>query len=527
MKSTQLICFTLVSKMQKPCSSILSCVVGLWIGFSGCTQEKQQTENSSISDSSNLPNIVYILADDMGFGDISALNAESGIPTPNMDRVVNEGIYFTDAHSGSGVCTPTRYGILTGRYAWRSRLKSGVLWGYDPPLIENERTTVASFLQDNGYHTGVVGKWHLGLGWQKKDPEKAIGAFDWNKLYEKGGDSNVDFSKPVIGGPKEVGFNYSYIVPASLDMTPYLYLENDLAVEPPTDFTEGKNQKTDGRGVFWRAGEVSPSFDFYQVLPTLAEKAVGYIESCANSTDPFFLYFPLTAPHTPWLPSDQVDGKSQAGTYGDFVVQVDQVVGAVLDALDSLDLTDNTLIIVTSDNGSDWNEQDKASYSHRANYIYRGRKADIYEGGHRIPYMARWPGRITPGSKSEQVLCTTDLMATLAGVIEKPLPSQAGEDSYNMLTAYTGQVATPIRDYTIHHSLNGYFAIRKGKWKYTPHLGSGGFTQPADHDPKEEGFEGTLYDLEADPGEITNLYNKHPEIVTELGALLEQAKRKE
>ena len=509
--------------MLKSATIFFTLSMVLCIGACKDQSTEQKTETNSFE---ILPNIVYILADDMGYGDISALNPNSGIPTPHMDRVVKEGIHFTDAHSGSGVCTPTRYGIMTGRYAWRSRLKSGVLWGYDEPLIEEDRMTVAKYLQSNGYHTASIGKWHLGLGWRKKDPNLPIEKYDWVKLFEVGSGSNVDYSKPVKGGPKEVGFDYSYIIPASLDMTPYVYLENNMVVEMPTAITGGKNQQTDGRGVFWRRGEVSPSFDFYEVLPTLAEKAEEYLRTKDDQSDPFFLYFPLTAPHTPWLPNDQVKGKSQAGTYGDFVVQVDQVVGAILNTLDSLNLADNTLIIVTSDNGADWNEQDKEQYSHRANYIFRGRKADIYEGGHRIPYMARWPGRIKPGSQSDQILCTTDLLATVAAIIEKPLTAGSGEDSYNMLPAYLIEASEPLRDYTIHHSLNGYFAIRQGKWKLTPHLGSGGFTQPADHDPKEEGFEGTLYDLENDPGETTNLYNRHPQIVTELSALLEQAKIK-
>ncbi|WP_299555196.1 arylsulfatase [Seonamhaeicola sp.] len=467
-----------------------------------------------------LPNIVYILADDLGYGDLSSLNPKSGIKTPNMDKVVKEGIHFTDAHSNSSVCTPTRYGILTGRYAWRSVLKKGVLGGYDEPLIENNRATVASYLSDNGYHTACIGKWHLGLGWELKNPERPI-VKTWELNSEE--DSNVDFSQPINGGPKELGFDYSYIIPASLDMSPYLYLENDKAVTLPTARTAGKGSE---RGVFWRAGEMAPNFDFHKVLPTISEKAVDYIEGRSNSKSPFFLYFPLTAPHTPWLPDMKLKGVSEAGKYGDFVSQVDGVVGEILSALEESGQADNTLLIITSDNGAHWTPEDKEKYAHRANFIYRGQKADIYEGGHHIPYIARWPGKISAGSNSNQVLCTTDLMATVSGVINRPLPVGAGEDSYNMLPAYLGTASDQqIRDYTIHHAANGFFSIRKGKWKLTPHLGSGGFSVPVEFIPENDQILGTLYDMENDPQEITNLYGERADVVEVLMNLLEQAKK--
>ncbi|MEK9612845.1 MAG: arylsulfatase [Flavobacteriaceae bacterium] len=490
----------------------------LAIGFlDSCTNIGKEKKN---------PNIVYILADDMGYGDLSSLNTNSGIQTPNMDKIVKEGIYFTDAHSNSSVCTPTRYGILTGRYAWRSPLKKGVLWGYDQPLIEEERETVASFLKDNGYQTACIGKWHLGLGWKAKDSLKPIVRYEWTKVFNKEDDSNVNFSKPV-SGPNALGFDYSYIIPASLDMTPYLYLENGKAVELPTAYTAGKNQDVDGRGVFWRAGEVAPGFDFYTVLDQFTEKAVSYIENRKEETSPFFLYLPLSAPHTPWLPSSSVEGTSEAGKYGDFVTQVDQTVGQVLQALEKAGKSENTLIIVTSDNGSNWTLQDQQKFKHRANYIYRGQKADIYEGGHRIPYIAKWPSKIKPDSKSNQIICTTDLLATVSAIINKPLPDEAGEDSINMLSAYLGtDKGKQIREYTIHHSLEGFFSIRKGKWKLTTKLGSGGFTTPINDDPKEEGKAGTLYNLQEDIKEQTNLYNQYPDVVGELTQLLEKEKNR-
>jgi arylsulfatase A-like enzyme len=308
-------------------------------------------------------------------------------------------------------------------------------------------------------------------------------------------------------------------------MTPYLYLENEKAVELPTLHTKGKSQDLDGRGVFWRAGEVAPSFDFYKVLDQFTEKAISYIEKRKEEKTPFFLYFPLSAPHTPWLPSNSFQGKSEAGKYGDFVTQVDNTVGQIMRALKKAGKSENTLIIVTSDNGSNWTSEDKQNFKHRANYIYRGQKADIYEGGHRIPYIAKWPNNIKPGSKSNQIICTTDFLATLSGIIKTPLPEGTGEDSYNMLSAYLGtDKGVQIRDYTIHHSLEGFFSIRKGKWKLTTNLGSGGFTLPVNDDPKEEGKAGTLYNLQDDINEQNNLYNEYPDVVEKLTQLLQNSK---
>ena len=459
------------------------------------------------------PNIVYILADDMGYGDLSGLNSESGIQTPHMDKIIREGVHFTDVHSNSSVCTPTRYGIITGRYAWRSSLKKGVLNGYKPALIEEDRPTVASYLKTNGYTTACIGKWHIGLGMQPKDGEK--------KVIGKNGVSNVDFSKR-IKDPSDLGFDYSYIIPASLDIPPYVYIENGKTVELPTEFTKGKNE---GRGVMWRPGEKAPSFVFDQVLDNFTKKSVSFIDNQKEADDPFFLYFALTAPHRPWLPVGKAIGKSKAGLYGDFVTMVDDAVGAVVAALEKLGQLENTLIIVTSDNGASWTERDQQLYAHRANYIYKGRKADIYEGGHRVPYIAQWPGVIPAGLTSNQLMCTTDLFGTLSGVLNQSKIKNGAEDSYNLWPAYTSNVKTPIREAVVHHSFWGMFSIRKDQWKYTPQLGSGGFTKPKSIEPKLNEAPETLYDIIKDPKEKHNLYNEHPEVVAALAQLLETYKR--
>lgn len=464
----------------------------------------------------NKPNIVYILADDMGYGDLSGLNSNSGIETPNMDKIISQGVHFTDAHTNSSVCTPTRYGIITGRYAWRTSLKKGVLNGYGKPLIEDNRPTVASYLKTNGYNTACIGKWHIGLGLQTKDVEDSI--------IENKGNSNVDFSKK-IKDPTSLGFDYSYIIPASLDMPPYVYIENGKTLELPTSYTDGKNQDMAGRGITWRAGEKSPSFIIENTLDNFTKKTANYINKQKQTNNPFFIYFALTAPHTPWLPTGKAIGKSKAGRYGDFVTMVDDAVGLVVKALKDSGQLNNTLIIVTSDNGSHWKPQDKAKYEHRANYIYKGQKADIYEGGHRVPFIAQWPGVIPAGHQSNQTMCTTDLFATLSGILDNKTIKEGAEDSYNLWPAYINNVSEPIREATVHHSYNGMFSIRKGKWKYTPNLGSGGFSKPKTINPKENEAPGTLYDLSNDPTEKNNIYKKHPEVINELETLLEKYKR--
>lgn len=477
---------------------------------------KKEFKQESITNKSKLPNIVYILADDMGYGDLSALNSESGIQTPNMDKIVEKGVHFTDAHTNSSVCTPTRYGILTGRYAWRSSLKKGVLFGYDKPLIEENRPTVATYLKSNGYNTACIGKWHLGLGLQPENLNKPIG-------NRKGVNTNVDFSKE-IKGPNALGFNYSYIIPASLDMPPYVYIENGKTLELPTAYTEGKNQNKEGRGIMWRAGEKAPSFVFDQVLENVTKKTVSYINNQKKVDTPFFIYFPLTAPHTPWLPVGKSVGKSKAGRYGDFVTMVDDAVGAVVSALKKTGKLENTLIIVTSDNGSHWKPEDKKKYEHRANYIYKGQKADIYDGGHRVPYIAQWPGVIPAGFQSNQLMCTTDLFSTISGILNKPKVVNGAEDSLNLWSAYISTPKIPIRKTIVHHSLRGDFSIRKGKWKYSLKLGSGGFSDPKSIKPKANEAPGTLYNMANDPEEKHNIYKENPEVVEELTQLLEKYK---
>ncbi len=456
------------------------------------------------------PNIVVILADDLGYGDPACYSRQSKIPTPAMDRLAEEGIRFTDAHTPSAVCTPTRYGLLTGRYSWRSRLKKGVLGGYSEPLIETARPTIASMLKRRGYRTGCVGKWHLGLGWVTKGPDQKAKA------------DTVDWARPVTHGPQSLGFDYSYIIPASLDMDPYCWLENGRAVEAPTAHTPGSKRRWDDGGGFWRAGPMAPSFDFYQVLPTITTKSIEFLKR-QSRRNPFFLYVPLTAPHTPWMPTSEFRGRTEVDWYGDFVAQVDWSIGRIIQAVDKAGFKDDTLVIVTSDNGSHWPAKQVKEFEYRANGPWRGQKADIHEAGHRVPFICRWPGKISPGTQSDQTICLTDLLATCAAVARESLPADAGQDSYNILPAMLNPaLQSPIREATVHHSMSGMFAIRQGSWKLILGLGSGGFTSPRTIKPKPGGPQGQLYNLHDDPGETENLWSERPEVVKRLAALLER-----
>ena len=448
------------------------------------------------------PNVVYILADDLGYGDVSCLNGESKLDTGNIDRIAQKGMIFTDAHSGSAVCTPTRYGILTGRYCWRSQKKHGVLSGYSPHLIENGRLTAASMLKQRGYNTACIGKWHLGWDWQRKGPKPR----------------DVDFTKPVTHGPVTNGFDYFFGFCGSLDMAPYVYVENNRVTALPDRITRNDDPKA-----FWREGPTGADFEHEQVLPKLTEKAVEYI-GIQEQGKPFFFYFPLPAPHTPILPTKKFRGKSKTNEYGDFVLQVDDTVGKILDALERTGLEDNTIVILTSDNGcsprADFDELDE--FGHDPSYVFRGHKADIFEGGHRIPFIVQWPAGVKPGSICDDPVCLTDLMATMADITGFQLPDNAGEDSVSILPDLLGTAKDPVREAIVHHSVNGSFSIRQGKWKLELCPGSGGWSDPKPAVAKKNNLPKVqLYDLIQDIGEQVNLQAEHPKVVERMTALLQ------
>lgn len=446
------------------------------------------------------PNIVLILADDLGVGDLGCYNADSKVPTPNYDRLAAQGMRFTDAHTPSSVCTPTRYGLLTGRYCWRTKLKRWVLGGESPYLMLPGRQTIASMLKPYGYQTGCFGKWHLGLGNTAK----------------------TDYTQQISPSGRDAGFDEFYVIPASLDMAPYVWVHNDRVVKEPTVEDPGSQRVWLGGNGFWRSGLKADDFNHTDVLPITTEKTVEFINKASND-HPFFVYVPFNAPHTPWVPVDEFRGRSQAGAYGDFVTQVDHCVGEILNALEQKGIAEQTLVIVTSDNGSHWRPEDIEKYDHKANNDWRGMKADIYDAGHRVPFLVKWPGQIEAGTVSDEVICLTDCYATIAGVVGHALKPTEGEDSESLLPVLKQQpLSAPLRTSVIHHSGNGHFALRKGDWKYVELLGSGGFTKPRKEKPQPEGPQGQLYNLKEDPSEQQNLWLKHPDIVKSMQQELDE-----
>ncbi len=475
---------------------------------------------TSGTDAGERPNIIVILADDLGYGDVRCLNPQGKIATPHMDRLARAGMIFTDAHSSSSVCSPTRYGLMTGRYSWRSKLKSGVLGGLSPRLIEPGRLTVPAVLKQHGYHTACVGKWHLGMDWVRR-PGKQVSELNIESPEQVW---NVDYAQPIANGPTSVGFDEYFGISASLDMVPYTFIKNDRVVAVPTkdaDFVMMFGRS----GGKTRLGPTADEFDAAGVLSMLQRQAVDYIDRRAQSASdgtPFFLYLPLASPHTPILPTANWQDKSGLNPYADFVMQTDAAVGAVLDALDRHELAKNTLVIFTSDNGCSPQAKfdELLSRDHNPSYVFRGHKADIYEGGHRVPFVVRWPEQVAAGRSSDQLVCLTDVLATCSAIIDAKLPENAGEDSVSMLPVLRGQNDPPHREAIVHHSINGSFAIRQGAWKLCLCPDSGGWSNPRPGQAAKDSPQVQLFDLSTDVGERVNLAVKHPEIVERLTQLL-------
>ena len=448
------------------------------------------------------PHVVLIMADDLGYGDVQPLNPDSRVPTPAFNRLAAEGVTFTDAHTPSAVCTPTRYGLLTGRYCWRTHLKRGVLNGYGLPLIERTRETLGTLMKRAGYQTAIVGKWHLGLG--------LVG----NK------DHGFDFSKRLTHHPGMLGFDNSFVIPASLDFPPYIYFRNG-------DSTDAGivDQDSVPFPAYTRAGPRAEDFDLQGCLDRLTDEAVAIVRAIPKNDSPTFLYFPLTAPHKPVLPSQAFAGSTTTGAYTDFLRQVDATVGRVLSALDDAGVTDETLVIVTSDNGSfmrridpkmpdhvaDESVQGYHASTHRANGPWRGTKADIWEAGHRVPFFVRLPGQKLAGSRQDSVVGLIDIMATLSDLTGTPKLAAAGPDSVSFLPLLQGKSFQ--RSPLICHSAGGMFAIRHGEWKLIAGNGSGGREQPKG---KAFGEPWKLVNLRRDPQEQTDLSHSHPQVFASL-----------
>ena len=473
----------------------------------------------------NRPNIVILLADDLGYGDVACYNPESKIPTPNMDRMAREGTRFVDAHTPCGVCSPTRYGLLTGRYPWRSELKSQVLWPWDKPLIEKDRLTMPKMLKTMGYKTACFGKWHLGWDWATADGSKVnsqvkIGDPQREIRYEFA--KKVQFDKPIGEGPITRGFDYYFGVDLP-NFPPYTFIENDKLQAQPTA------QKPEG--MFGWPGAMAPGWRLESVLPEITKRAVGWMKDQLKQGDPFFLYFPLTAPHTPIAPDTEYEGKSKAGKYGDFVFQVDWCVGQVMDTLRASGASNDTIVLLTSDNGPEnityplINE-----FGHASQGALRGAKRMLWEGGHRVPFVAWGPGRVPAGQTEKEIICLTDMMASVASITGYKLPNNTGEDSYDVVSALFGKKRPkPIREATVHHSINNEYALRQGDWVLIESPKSAhGAAEPAwwkerfgvqKHDQPAE-----LFHLKEDLRETKNLYTQYPERVKEMHTLLEKYK---
>lgn len=462
---------------------------------------------SQVTTNPSQPNIVVILVDDMGYGDPGCYNSESKIRTPNIDSLAADGLRFTDAHAPGPLCHMSRYGLLSGRYPFRTDVSQ---WPKHP-LLEDGHVTLASLLRHSGYTTAMVGKWHLG--------------------FEENG-----YDQRLPGGPVDRGFDSFFGIRASTDIPPYFYIRGDFAVEPPTQPIEASQSPgwSPIQGKFWRAGQIAPNMKLENVLPRFTQEAIQVIETHASAVrsqqnaKPLFLYLAYPAPHTPWLPSKEFSGRSSAGMYGDFVEMTDAMVGRVLESLDKQGMRENTMVIFSSDNGPTWYDQDVIRFGHDSSGGLRGMKADAWEAGHRVPFIVRWPGKTPKNTSTSQLLCFTDLVSTFASLssvdIAKAFPNSKALDSFNLLPVFLDPESkhANMRSEFIMRSGSGLMVARSGEWKLIDGLGSGGFTKPSKRQPEGGEPKGQLYNLANDLAEQVNLYDQQPEVVRQLTRLIQE-----
>jgi len=474
------------------------------------------------------PNIVIIYADDMGYGDLNVQNPDSKIPTPYLDQLAAEGMRFTDAHSSSGVCSPSRFAMLTGTYHWRRQ--HGIVGSFGEPFFNDGDLTLPQVLKDNGYTTACIGKWHLGWDWQFiNDPSLEIELGNRTRQVYKPDD--IDWSKPIKGGPLDRGFDY-YFGDGTINFPPYTWIENDMVMDVPTELmiTNNRQETKEGNWEF-RPGPIVKSWEPYDVLPTLTQKATEWI-SRQDKSQPFFLYFPLPSPHAPIIPNDEFLGKSEAGGYGDFVYQTDWVAGQVLNALKEHGFEENTLVIFSSDNGPEKYAFARArDYDHFSMGELRGLKVDIWEGGHRVPTIIKWPGKVQAGSVSDKLISQLDFMPTLATIADIELPGNSAPDGYNILPTLLGEsYDLPERDVLIHNTWEDMWAVRQANWLYLDDSTGEGRVMPQ-YFKDLRGYtdfetDGLLFNLAEDPGQRVNLYEKYPEKVAQMKQLIEDEKSK-
>lgn len=486
---------------------------------------KQTTKKEAVVHKMASPNIVIIYADDMGYGDLNIQNPDSKIPTPNLDQLASEGMRFTDAHSSSGICSPSRYALLTGTYHWRRQ--HGIVQSFGKPFFEESDVTLPQVLQKSGYTTACIGKWHLGWNWQfKNEPSgEMIRRGKPVKFYQS---QDIDWSKPIAGGPLDRGFDY-YFGDGTINFPPYAWVENDKVLEFPTvnQNIENSSHATKEGNWEFRPGPMVEGWDPYNVLPTLTKKAVDYVNK-QTKDNPFFLYFALPSPHAPIIPNDEFIGTSEAGGYGDFMVQTDWVAGQVLNALKEKGLDENTLVIFSADNGPEKYAFARAEkYDHYSMGDFRGLKRDVWEGGHHVPFIVKWPGKIDAGSVSDEVISQVDIMATLAAVTNAEVPKNAAPDSYNFLPVLTGrEYISPLREATVHNTYENVWGLRQGKWLYI-NASSGGHSKMPDSFKKLRNYhnfetESLLFNMENDHEQRINLYSRHPDKIEDMAHLLQK-----
>ena len=478
------------------------------------------------------PNILVILADDLGYGDVGCYNPESKVPTPNLDRLAKDGMRFTDAHSPSTVCTPTRYSLLTGRMAFRTGMRGVFTGAGGPCMIEKTRLTLPALLRDKGYVTAMFGKWHVGMTFF----DKAGKPINQNGLPAV---KRIDYSRAIPDAPIHRGFDYFFgtVCCPTTDWL-YAFVDGDRIPVPPTHIVDRTPLPKHPYSNDNRPGMIAPGFDLEEVDMVFLERSLKFLDNHAKQSPkkPFFLFHSMQAVHLPSFPGDAFKGKTKAGPHGDFIFEMDFVVGELMKSLKKHGMADNTLVIFTSDNGPEVPTSISMRHDHNHNGArpWRGVKRDQWEGGHRVPFIARWPGKIKPDSTSDQTICLTDIMATAAAITGAKIPNNAAEDSYNILSALLGKDTKPIRNYTLHQTISLAMAIRRGQWKYLDHKGSGGNNYGREGrwgmkqyalPEKSPNAPGQLYNLENDPGETTNLYFKYPEIVGELKEKLNEFKK--
>ncbi|MGK0136778.1 MAG: arylsulfatase A [Algoriphagus sp.] len=470
------------------------------------------------------PNIVIIYADDMGYGDLNCQNPNSKVPTPNLNKLANEGMRFTDAHSSSGICSPSRFALLTGMYHWRRQ--HGIVQPFGKPIFKDSDTTIGDMLKTSGYKTAVIGKWHLGWDWQfKNEPTDEV--FQWNKTRKFYNPQDLDWSEPIKGGPLARGFDY-YFGDGTINFPPYAWIENESFLELPNSVMDISNigySINEGSWEF-RSGPKVEGWNPYEVLPTLAKRTTTWIKE-QKKDKPFFLYMALPSPHAPIIPNDEFIGKSEAGPYGDFMFETDWVVGQVLKALKDNDFEENTIVIFSADNGPEKYAFDRAEkYNHFSMGDFRGLKRDVWEGGHHVPFIVKWPSKIEPGTVSDKLISQIDIMATLGEITNTPIKEGSAMDSKSFLSVLKGKKAGDRRTVLVHNTFENIWGLRNGKWLYINNK-TGEHSKMSDSFKKLRGYEDfttgkLLFNLEQDPEQKQNLYPKHTAKVTEMDLLLQK-----